>query len=220
MSTELLLETEVWKNTIADFNPARRDDYCSQATSIATLFLQVLEPVWQADGYEPNDQRDRYHEPTGWEQWVRRHDDKAVPEKDWGVLSVLENKGGHLILVLSSRLEHTPKLNLIERYLVFCTIHHNSRPRPQDKFELTMISLCGNTCSIVHMLYSRTELLEAENRLEVKLTPARFKEDIQQILTSLAEVTLKRVNLKEIVKTASWSEVRSKVTHWPGAQRV
>ncbi|KAI1159501.1 hypothetical protein F5B18DRAFT_636389 [Nemania serpens] len=211
MSTKLLLETEVWNNTIADFNPAQRDDCCSQATSIATLFLQELETVWQADGYEPNEsQRDCYHQSTGWEQWVNRHDNKAVLAEHWGVLSVLENKGGHLILVLSSQLEHTPTLNLIERYLVFCTIHHNeTRPEPQDKFELTMISICGNTCCIVHMLCSRTELLEAENRLEVKLTTASFKEDIQQILTSLAEVTLERVDLKEIVKTASWSEVRS-----------
>lgn len=40
---------------------------------------------------------------------------------------------------------------------------------------------------------------------EVKLTTASFKEDIQKILKSLAEVTLERVDLRKTVEAASWS---------------
>lgn len=53
MSTELQLGTEVWKNTVSEFNSAQGGNlYYSQANSISALFLQVIKDVWVADGYE------------------------------------------------------------------------------------------------------------------------------------------------------------------------
>ncbi|KAI0425963.1 hypothetical protein F5Y09DRAFT_320421 [Xylaria sp. FL1042] len=209
MSTELQLGTEVWKNTVSEFNPAQDGNLCySQAISISVLLLQVIESVWEADGYELHQsQSEYYNNLVQWKEWAVQHGKKAALEKDWAVSSVLEKEGRHRILLLSSELEHVPKfLNVLEMYLVLCTIRYlNSHPNFKDDFKLTMVSMCGSTCHIVHMSCSRTKVLEMKIFPEVKLTTASFKEDIQKILKSLAEATLERVDLRKTVETASWS---------------
>ncbi|KAH8159339.1 hypothetical protein CIB48_g8907 [Xylaria polymorpha] len=187
MSTKLQLGTEVWKNTVSEFNPGQRGNLCySQAISISALLLQVIESVWEADGYELHQsQSEHYNNLVQWKEWAVQHGKKAALEKDWAVSSVLEKEGGHRILLLSSQLKHVPKfLNVLEIYLVLCTIRHlNSYPNFKDDFKV----------------------LEMKILPEVKLTTASFKEGIQEILESLAEATLERVDLRKTVETASWS---------------
>ncbi|KAI8943903.1 hypothetical protein F4801DRAFT_586080 [Xylaria longipes] len=208
MSTKLQLGTEVWKNTVSEFNPAQGGNLCySQAISISALLLQVIESVWEADGYELHQsQSEYYNNLVQWKEWAVQHGKKAALDKDWAVSSVLEKEGGHRILLLSSQLEHVPKfLNVLEIYLVLCTIRHLDSHPNKDDFKLTMVSMCGNTCHIVHMSCSRTKVLDMKILPEVKLTTASFKEDIQKVLKSLAEATLERVDLRKTVEMASWS---------------
>ncbi|KAI0430791.1 hypothetical protein F5Y09DRAFT_306883 [Xylaria sp. FL1042] len=219
MLTEFELQTKLWEDTVKEFEPDRADVKFSQATSLLTMFMHSIGEIWPEDGYrwqvveEYNDMAQR-----GKCKIVRAQSgEHRALGKNWAVISALQAEG-RLILLVASEIEHdtnnTNNLNKVENYLAWYTLCRHVESSRQQRLDMTTLYVCGTTCRIGHLVFpgSGKETLNLNLSPPVKVTEASYKKDIPEILSSLADISLKSSGLKNIVRRSYWAPSSASLT--------
>ncbi|KAJ8128112.1 hypothetical protein O1611_g5522 [Lasiodiplodia mahajangana] len=215
--TRFELETDLWQGTVTEFTPGRGGQLnFSQAISFATLLMQSISQVWLDDGYERQEVED-YNDLVWRKEWVQaraRSGRGAALGTNWAVTSALETEG-RLFLLVASGIEHdTGDLNEVENYLVWCALNRHLCSNPQQDLDMTILYVCGTACRIAYLGYSGSgkKIDKVDIRPPVQITEANYKKNIPEILNSLANLSLKSPNLKEIVEQSCWSPSSASLT--------